>query len=123
MEIELSEMNIIYILNSLNHFLRCMEYHYQIVDLKLEMKKYINYENYSFDYENIRLLHRLLSTKGNREIYNIENDIFFMGQKNYLCSENKDFNFLKNKKSNVKKFNDFVICLETKDNSKKIIKL
>ena len=95
MLIELSEMNIIYILNSLNFFMRCMEYHYQITNIKGEVRKYINYENYDFDYDNIRTLHRLISTMGNSEIYNLKNDIFFKGQKDFLCSKEKTFEILK----------------------------
>lgn len=98
MKIEINEMNLIYILNSLNYFLRCMEYHYQIGNVKQEMKRYINYKNYDFDYNNIITLHRILSLSGNRSYYNIKDDIFFKGQKDYLCTNSKDFKILKDPK-------------------------
>ena len=122
MLIDLTEMNIIYILNSLNFFMRCMEYHYQINDIKGEVKKYINYENYDFDYENIRILHRYLSTTGNKEIYNISNNVFFKGQADYLCSNEKNFKFLKDKNRYItnekNKFKFFKINI---DKLKKIV--
>lgn len=109
MLIELSERNLIYILNSLNFLLRCMEYHYQITDIKDEVKHYFNYDNYVDDYDCIRILHRILSTKGNKDFYSIENDVFFKGQKDYLCTKEKDFKILQDlsryknfKKENVK---------------------
>ncbi len=94
MLIELSERNLIYILNSLNFFIRCMEYHYQINDVKEEIKRYINYDNYIDDYDCIKILHILLSSIGNKDFYNIENDTFFKGQKDYLCTKEKDFKIL-----------------------------
>ena len=95
MNIYLSEMQIIYILNALSFLLRCMTYHYQITDIKSEVKKFFNYDNYVDDYNNIMLLHRLISTMGNSQIYNLKNDIFFKGQKDFLCSKEKTFEILK----------------------------
>lgn len=95
MKIELSEMNLIYILNSLNFFMRCMEYHYQITNIKQEVKRYINYDNYVTDYDNIRILHRFLSTSGNKMFYNITDELFFKGQRDFLCTREKDFKILK----------------------------
>lgn len=107
-DVELSEKNLIYILNCLNLCLRCLEYHYEIDDIRNETKRYFNIENYTTDYENIRTLHRLLSSKGNKDIYNITDDVFFRGQADYLCSKEKDFKILQNKKryKNFKKSNN-----------------
>lgn len=98
-DVELSEKNLIYILNCLNLCLRCLEYHYEIDDIRNETKRYFNIENYATDYENIRTLHRILSSKGNKDIYNITDDVFFRGQADYLCSKEKDFKILQNKKN------------------------
>lgn len=95
--IDISEKNLIYILNSLNFFMRCMERHYEITDIKGEVKKYINYDNYYEDYDNIRFLHRVLSTRGNSEIYNISNNVFFKGQADFLATKEKDFEILNEK--------------------------
>ena len=122
MLIDLSEMNIIYILNSLNFFMRCMEYHYQITDIKGEVRKYINYENYDFDYDNIRTLHRFLSSSGNKDIYNISNNVFFKGQADYLCSSEKNFKFLKDKNRYKTKEKNKIRFLKINiDNLKKIV--
>lgn len=106
--VELSEKNLIYILNCLNLCLRCLEYHNEIDDIRNETKRYFNIENYATDYENIRTLHRILSSKGNKDIYNITDDVFFRGQADYLCSKEKDFKILQNKKryKNFKKSNN-----------------
>lgn len=136
MKIELSEMNLIYILNSLNFFMRCMEYHYQINDVKQEVKRYINYNNYAIDYDNIRILHRFLSTSGNKMFYNITDELFFKGQKDYLCTKEKDFEILRDlqryqnlnpkirifKKSNLFKFkNKFNFFHKSIDKMKKVV--
>lgn len=95
MNIELDEQQLIYILNSINITLKFMTYHYQITDIKREIKEYFNYNNYDFDYNNLISLHRILSLSGNRNFYNVKNDIFFIGQKDYLCKSDKTFEFLK----------------------------
>lgn len=95
MNIELSEKQLIYILNSINITLRFMTYHYQITDIKEEVKHYFNFDNYNFDYNNLIDLHRILSLSGNKQFYNIINEVFFKGQKDYLCTKEKDFEILK----------------------------
>ncbi len=91
MLINLNERTIIYILNCLNIVLKRL-YNKQIIE------EYFNIDNYFDDYENIKLIHRIISLEANKKIYNIENEIFFEGQKNYLMSKEKDFKFLKNNK-------------------------
>ena len=103
--VDLSEKNLIYILNSLNFLMRCMEYHYQINDVKKEVEHFFNYNNYYEDYNNIKFLHRFLSTKGNSDIYKIKNNVFFKGQSDYLTTKEKDFKILKIK-SRYKFIND-----------------
>lgn len=118
--IELSEKNLIYILNCLNLTLRCMEYHYQIYDVKGEVKRYFNYNNYEEDYNDLRLLHRVLSTKGNSEIYGIYDNLFFKGQADYLCTKEKDFKILldKSRYNKIKSDKIFIMELQNKINNK-----
>lgn len=100
MEIELSEVQLIYILNSINVTLRFMKYHNS--NEKGVISNYFNYHNYDIDYNNLILIHRLLSTLGNKVYYNEINE-FFIGQKNYLIRKEKDFEFLFEKKEfNIK---------------------
>lgn len=91
MLINLNEKTIIYILNCLNIVLSKL-YNKQF------NKEYFNVDNYFDDYNNIELIHRIISLEANKQIYNIENEVFFEGQKNYLMTKEKDFKFLKDKK-------------------------
>lgn len=54
--------------------------------------------------DDLTLIHRLLSIKGNKEYYDIDN-VFFIGQKNYLLTKEKDFEFLKHNKHKMQKSN------------------
>lgn len=92
MIINLNEKTIIYILNCLNIVLSKL-YNRQFAE------EYFNIDNYFDDYNNIELIHRIISLESNKQIYNIENEVFFEGQKNYLMTKEKDFKFLKNKKN------------------------
>ncbi len=47
-------------------------------------------------YNDLILLHRILSLAGNKCFYNTKDDIFFIGQKYYLSTNDKDFEFLRN---------------------------
>lgn len=96
MKIELSEKQLIYILNCMSISLKFMTYHYQITDIKKEITNFFNYDHYNDDYNNIITLHRILSLLGNSEFYGLKNEIFFKGQEDFLCSEEKDFNILQN---------------------------
>ena len=93
MTVDISEKYLIYILNSLTYTTRKLVYH--TVEEKKELKEFFNYDNYTEDYNNLILIHRWLSSKGNKYFYNISDDVFFCGQKIYLCSIKKDFKFLK----------------------------
>jgi hypothetical protein len=89
------------------------------------VEDYFNIDNHYDDYENIKLIHRIISLSANKEIYNIENDVFFLGQKKYLFTKEKDFEFLKeNEKSNKNtdnKNNKFIIFQKYVDKLKKIV--
>lgn len=98
MQIELHEKNIIYILNCIN---------YTINNLN-QAEEYFKRSNYHLYLNDLLIMHRLLSLKGNKYYYNESNNIFFIGQKDYLSSKEKDFEILKynkkkNKKTNVQK--------------------
>ena len=98
MIIDLSEKQIIYILNCINYTSLKLAHH-PTLEQKKELQNYFNFENYEDYYNDLLLLHRLISTKGNKELYNLPNEQFFKGQAQYLCSVKKDFSFLEEKKT------------------------
>lgn len=95
MQIELHEKNIIYILNCIN---------YTINNLN-QAEEYFKRSNYHLYLNDLLIMHRLLSLKGNKYYYNESNNIFFIGQKDYLSSKEKDFEILKYNKKKHKKTN------------------
>ena len=113
MQIDLGEKDIIYILNCISYTINVFKFH--SLEEKKKLLVYYNFDNFYEDYNSMILLHRLISTKANRELYNIINDNFFKGQQDYLSSQEKNFLFLKlnkkvveNKKTNflnIFKFN------------------
>ena len=95
-EFELSEKDIIIILNSLSYFRNEVMQH---PDLKQKERvgmyfNFIEHDEFTEQYNSLDLLHKRISTQSNHEIYNIKNDIFFKGQEKYL--NNKKFDFLYN---------------------------
>lgn len=104
MKLDLSERDVIYILNCININLHYLKYHTQ--EIKKDISYYYNFDNYYEDYFNLNLLHRRISVKVNVEYYNINNFNLFVGQKDYLNTKEKDFKILKNNKNkNINKFN------------------
>ena len=104
MKLDLSERDVIYILNCININLHYLNYHTQ--EIKKDISYYYNFDNYYEDYFNLNLLHRRISVKANVEYYNINNFNLFVGQKDYLNSKEKDFKILKNNKNkDINKFN------------------
>ena len=97
MDFYLYEKDIILILNCINYTMLKLDYHPSI-EQKRELELYFNFNNYIECFEDLKLLHRRISTKANKELYNLNNDIFFVGQKRFLCECNKDLKFFKNKK-------------------------
>ena len=104
MKLDISERDVIYILNCININLHYLKYHTQ--EIKKDISYYYNFDNYYEDYFNLNLLHRRISVKANVEYYNINNFNLFVGQKDYLNSKEKDFKILKNNKNkDINKFN------------------
>lgn len=104
MQIDLSERDIIHLLNCINICLYYLKYHTE--EIKKDLSYYYNFDNYYEDYFNLNLLHRRISVKANMEYYNINNYNLFIGQKDYLETKEKDFKILKNnKKKNINDFN------------------
>lgn len=104
MKLDLSERDVIYILNCININLHYLKYHTQ--EIKKDISYYYNFDNYYEDYFNLNLLHRRISVKANVEYYNINNYNLFVGQKDYLNTKEKDFKILKNNKNkDINKFN------------------
>ncbi|MDD3304020.1 MAG: hypothetical protein PHP54_03795 [Clostridia bacterium] len=121
MDFELNERDLIYLLNCMSLTLNFMKWHNPNEKSYVEM--YFYNENYADDYNSIMVLHRFMSLKGNRVLYNLEDDIFFRGQAKYLI--HKNFDFLKSKykhkhmiKRNVKnikykkEINSFIVKLK-----------
>lgn len=79
MKLDLSERDVIYILNCININLHYLKYHTQ--EIKKDISYYYNFDNYYEDYFNLNLLHRRISVKANVEYYNINNFNLFVGQK------------------------------------------
>lgn len=105
MQIDLSERDIIHLLNCINICLYYLKYHTE--EIKKDLSYYYNFDNYYEDYFNLNLLHRRISVKANMEYYNINNYNLFIGQKDYLETKEKDFKILKNnKKKNINDFNE-----------------
>lgn len=104
MDFNLSEKEIVYILNCISITLNFMEWH--TYEEKERIKMYFNYENYNVDYYDIQLIHRNISCSANKHFYNIRDSVFFKGQEDFLIDKN--FEFLKDKErysNNVIKFN------------------
>lgn len=118
MQIDLNERDIIHLLNCINICLYYLKYHTQ--EIKKDISYYYNFDNYYEDYFNLNLLHRRISVKANMEYYNINNYNFFIGQKDYLNTKEKDFNILKNNKN--KNINDFNENIKERKHNKFYIK-
>ena len=99
MNFELSEKDVINLLNCINITLRFMKYHTR--DEKQEISCYYNFDNYEDDFYTLNLLHRRISTKANLEFYNYKYGNYFIGQRDYLSSKEKDFEILKNNKNQI----------------------
>ena len=115
MQIDLCEKDLIYVLCCLNYTTYKLKFH--TLDEKRFLEEYFNFDNYYEDYNNLILIHRNLSLKGNKYFYNIPDDVFFCGQRFYLTSTKKDFKFLKKKKFDIIKN----IFKKNIDISKKIV--
>ena len=98
--IELTEKNIVHILNCMSFTLNLL---YEHTDKeKLIISRYYDLNNYDEIYDDIRIFHRYLSLLGNSKIYNLSNEVFFEGQKTYM--RNKNFDYLKEEISTVEKY-------------------
>ncbi len=103
---EYTERDIIYILNSLNIALHFIEWHDR--EEKSILKRFFNFNNYAEDYNNIRSLQHRIGLYYNRVIYNIEDEIYFKGQRDYLLSSEKDFDILKDKSRYLNQINKII---------------
>ena len=88
---DLSESDIVYILNCLSITMNYLYYH--TPKEKEHLSLYFNFNNYTEDMESLRFLHRRLSCSANKCFYNESNNIIFIGQQRYFT--NKDFSYLK----------------------------
>ena len=98
--VELSEIEVIEILNALSYFRNEISWH-DSVEQKRKISMYFNFGNeYSQQYDRIDILHKKISLQANREFYNIINDFYFKGQEKYLSYKNYDFIY-ENSKNNI----------------------
>lgn len=98
--VELPEIDVINILNALSYFRNEISWH-DNVEQKKKISMYFNFgEEYSQQYDKINLLHKIISTQANREMYNIINDEYFEGQRLYLTNS-KSFKFIHKKSKDI----------------------
>lgn len=93
MDFNLSEKEIIYILNCMSITLNFMKWH--TYEEKERIKMYFNNENYFENYYDIELMYRTMSCSANKHFYNIRDSVFFKGQEDFMTYKN--FEFLKDK--------------------------
>lgn len=124
--LQLSEIDIIQILNALSYFRNEITWHDTVLQ-KQRIGMYFNFNDpveYSEQYNLLDNLHKRISLKANTDLYNIINEYFFEGQKNYLINEktykliiDNNTNYIN--KNNKKIFKIFV--KNTIDKFKKIV--
>ena len=107
MNIDLSERDVIHILNCLNICVHFLKYHTR--DEKEFLSYYHNFENYERDYTDLMLIHRRISLTANMDFYKVDNYNLFIGQRDYLKSKDKSFKILKNNKKIKHYFKPFLI--------------
>lgn len=91
-DIELSEVDLIQILNALSYFRNEIVWH-ESLNQKRRIAMYFNFtdpEEYAEQYNLLDNLHKLLSLQANRKMYKIVNNYYFEGQRIYL-SEGKNY--------------------------------
>ena len=74
MELYFSQKEILYILNCINITLSFLKHHTR--DEKNLLQFYFDFKEYDENYNNLLIMHRLISLKANKHFYNID-DIFF----------------------------------------------
>lgn len=116
MNITLSEKEIIYILNALRLNTRFLTYHSQYE--KSELEFYYNFENYDEYILDLDVIFKRIGLSANEYYYNLKDEIFFEGQRKFILSKEKNFDFLFTKFRNRK-----VIKRNEKERQNKIIKL
>lgn len=91
-KLELSEIDIILILNALSYFRNEVVWNTELKQ-KARIGMYFNFndrEEYVQQYNLLDNLHKRISLESNRKMYKILNEYFFEGQRNYLIN-NKYF--------------------------------
>lgn len=124
--LELSEIDIIQILNALSYFRNEITWH-ETVAQRQRIGMYFNFKDpieYAEQYNLLDNLHKRISLDANHKLYNIINEYFFEGQKKYLINEKSykliiDNNTNYINKNNKKIFKIFV--KNTIDKFKKIV--
>lgn len=93
----LSEIDTLFIINALSYYLNEITWH-DSLSQKEKISHYFNFEDdFERQYMLVKDLHIRLSLESNRRIYNIINDDFYIGQRQYLLNKKLDFVYNKNK--------------------------
>ena len=103
--LELSEIDIIQILNALSYFRNEITWH-ETVAQRQRIGMYFNFKDpieYAEQYNLLDNLHKRISLEANSKLYNIINEYFFEGQKNYLINEKSYKLIFDNKLNNINK--------------------
>lgn len=95
---ELSELDIIYILNCICLSINAITWNDCNMHNRRQAEVYFSFEpeTYSNQLDNLIRLRDRISLHANKEIYNCINDNYFIGQRQYLIS--KKFDFLYNRR-------------------------
>ena len=80
MDFELSERQIVYILNALSFYLQVIKWH--TPSEKKRIQEF--FDLYREDYDRLIILHRLISINANIKFYDVHDSEFFIRQRKYL---------------------------------------
>lgn len=125
-DLELSEVDIIQILNALSYFRNEIYWHESLAQKK-KVGMYFNFldnEEYTEQYNFLDNLHKRISLEANEKLYNKINEYFFEGQRIYLTNGKTYKQIFKTKYSDIKKYPNKYIKIFIKksiDKFKKIV--
>lgn len=124
--LELSEIDIIQILNALSYFRNEITWH-ETVAQRQRIGMYFNFKDpieYAEQYNLLDNLHKRISLEANSKLYNIINEYFFEGQKKYLINEKSYKLIIDNNLNNINKNDKKILKIFVKntiDKFKKIV--
>lgn len=102
MNINLSEKEIIYILNALKLNSRFLMYHNNYE--KRELEFYYKFNNYGEYITDLDIIFKRIGLLANKKYYNLKDEILFEGQRKFILSKEKNFDFLFINNKHIKLF-------------------